>query len=105
VASLPLSTKLTAVMLFGAALAFAAPVPAAAQAVTCQTLGMKTVCSDGSSYQMSGGKIVRSDGTTFERIGNVANGSHGSTYRTSSDVTIGPNGSVCRQAGKVIACN
>lgn len=97
-ASLSLSTELAAVMLFGAGLAIAAPAPAAAQAVTCQTLRTKTICSDGSSYQMSGGKIFSPNGTTSQRSGNATTGSD----RTSR---MSANGSVCGQAGNATACN
>lgn len=99
--------------------ALATAVPANAGSLTCQTLGNRTTCSDGSSvtrigkfsndekgnrWQQVGKFTYGSDGSTYNRIGTMTYDNEGNHWNRVGNHTYGSDGSSCMTIGNQVHC-
>lgn len=72
---------------------------AAAETVTCNTIGTQTYCSDGTTYNRVGTVTYDNRGNSFNRVGRYTYGSDGSSCTTIGSQTYcrsGTGGSASR---------
>ena len=74
---------------------------AAADPLTCNSIGTQTHCSDGSMAQRNGRFTYDNKGNSWQRIGTVTYGSDGTTYNRVGTVTYDNRGNSFHRVGRV----